>query len=59
MLIAGLIPWFFFQDGLINGTNALLEYNYLVKKVVFRIDILPMVKLYPLFLYTCFLFWLL
>ena len=43
-LIAGLIPWFFFQDGLINGTNALLEYNYLVKKVVFRIDILPMVK---------------
>lgn len=43
-LIAGLIPWFFFQDGLINGTNALLEYNYLVKKVVFRIDILPVVK---------------
>mgnify|MGYP000337990857 FL=1 len=44
MLIAGLIPWFFFQDGLTNGTNALLEYNYLVKKVVFQIDILPMVK---------------
>ena len=43
-LIAGLIPWFFFQEGLIGGTNALLEYNYLVKKVVFRIDILPMVK---------------
>ena len=43
-LIAGLIPWFFFQEGLTGGTNALLEYNYLVKKVVFRIDILPMVK---------------
>ena len=43
-LVAGLVPWFFFQDGLVNGTNALLEYNYLVKKVVFRIDILPMVK---------------
>lgn len=43
-LIAGLVPWFFFQDGLVNGTNALIEYNYLVKKVVFRIDILPMVK---------------
>lgn len=43
-LIAGLVPWFFFQDSLVNGTNALLEYNYLVKKVVFRIDILPMVK---------------
>lgn len=43
-LIAGLVPWFFFQDGLVNGANALLEYNYLVKKVVFHIDILPMVK---------------
>lgn len=43
-LIAGLVPWFFFQDALLNGTNALLEYNYLVKKVVFKIDILPMVK---------------
>ena len=34
-LIAGLIPWFFFQDGLTNGTNALLEYNYLVKNFIF------------------------
>ena len=40
-LVAGLVPWFFFQDGLIGGTNSLLEYNYLVKKVVFNIRILP------------------
>lgn len=44
-LVAGLIPWFFFQEGLVNGTNALLSYNYLVKKVVFKINILPVVKL--------------
>ena len=31
-LIAGLVPWFFLQEGLTGGTNALLEYNYLVKK---------------------------
>ena len=31
-LIAGLVPWFFIQEGLTGGTNALLEYNYLVKK---------------------------
>ena len=43
-LVAGIVPWFFFQDALMGGTNSLLEYNYLVKKVVFRIDILPMVK---------------
>ena len=44
--IAGLIPWFFFQEGLTGGTNALLEYNYLVKKVVFNIRILPVVKVF-------------
>ena len=45
-LIAGLVPWFFFQDSLNSGTNALIEYSYLVKKVVFKIDILPIVKLF-------------
>ena len=44
-LMAGLVPWFFFQDGLNSGSNALIEYSYLVKKVVFQIDILPIVKL--------------
>lgn len=43
-LMAGLVPWFFFQDTLVGGTNALLEYTYLVKKVVFKISILPIVK---------------
>lgn len=43
-LMAGLIPWFFFQEAIMNGTNAFLEYSYLVKKVVFKISILPMVK---------------
>ena len=44
-LVSGIVPWFFFQDALNGGTNALLEYNYLVKKVVFKISILPMVKI--------------
>jgi len=39
-LVAGIVPWFFFQDALIGGTNSLLEYNYLVKKVVFNISVL-------------------
>ena len=44
-LIAGLVPWFFFTDSMTGGTNALLEYEYLVKKVVFNINILPLVKI--------------
>lgn len=44
-LTAGLVPWFFFSEALTNGTMALLEYNYLVKKVVFKISILPIIKI--------------
>lgn len=44
-LTAGLVPWFFFVEALTNGTTALLEYNYLVKKVLFKISILPLIKI--------------
>ena len=44
-LICGLVPWFYFQDTLIQGTNCLYEYNYLVKKVVFNVELLPIIKL--------------
>lgn len=65
-LVAGLVPWFFFQDTLNGGTNALIEYSYLVKKVVFKISVLPIVKAvsalfvhaffvaFMLVLYTCY-----
>lgn len=43
-LTAGLVPWFYFSEALNHGTNALMEYNYLVKKVVFNIRILPVIK---------------
>lgn len=44
-LMAGLIPWFYFQEAWNSGTNVLVEYAYLVKKVVFKIETLPVVKL--------------
>ena len=65
-LVAGIVPWFFFSDGWMGGTNALLEYNYLVKKVVFNISVLPVVKiisamfvhgffvLFTIILYMCY-----
>lgn len=43
-LTAGLIPWFYFSEAIGGGTSALIEYNYLVKKVVFKISILPIIK---------------
>lgn len=48
-LVAGLVPWLFFQDAVLYGTNSLIEYSYLVKKVVFEVDILPMVKIISAF----------
>lgn len=44
-LMAGLVPWFYFQEAMNGGTGVLVEYNYLVKKVVFQIDMLPVVKI--------------
>lgn len=44
-LMAGLVPWFFFSDALNGGTSSLLEYSYLVKKVVFKISVIPIVKI--------------
>lgn len=43
-LTAGMVPWFFFSEAWSGATNSLLEYSYLVKKVVFKISVLPIVK---------------
>lgn len=52
----GMVPWFFFSDGLNAVTNSLLEYSYLVKKVVFDIELLPVVKiLSALFVHVVFI----
>ena len=58
-LISGMVPWFFFNDALINATNSLIEYSYLVKKVVFKISILPIVKIISaLFVHVFFVLFL-
>jgi len=56
-LVSGLVPWFFFSEALNSATNAFIEYNYLVKKVVFKISILPVVKtISALFVHLFFAF---
>lgn len=44
-LIPGIVPWFFYSEALNCVTNCLQEYSYLVKKVVFQVEILPIIKL--------------
>lgn len=43
-LTAGMVPWFFINEGITTGANAMTEYNYLVKKLVFKVGILPFIK---------------
>ncbi len=55
----GLIPWFFFSEAIMNATNCFIEYSYLVKKIVFKISILPIVKilssLFVHLVFVCFI----
>ncbi|MEY8339202.1 ABC transporter permease [Lachnospiraceae bacterium 62-35] len=44
-LVPGIVPWFFYSEALNAITNCLQEYHYLVKKVVFQVEILPVIKL--------------
>ena len=56
---SGLIPWFFFSEAWNSATNSFLEYSFLVKKVVFKVHILPLVKivsnLFVHIIFVCFL----
>ena len=53
-LTAGLVPWFFFSDAWNGATNSLMEYSFLVKKVVFDIEILPAIKIVSSFMVNIF-----
>ncbi|HWR39066.1 MAG TPA: ABC transporter permease [Patescibacteria group bacterium] len=44
-LMAGIIPWFFFSESIASATGSIQEHSFLVKKVVFRVSILPIVKI--------------
>ncbi|MDD4095510.1 MAG: ABC transporter permease [Oscillospiraceae bacterium] len=48
-LIAGIIPWFFISESILAGTMVFLEYGFLVKKIVFKVELLPIVKVISAF----------
>lgn len=44
-LVCGMFPWFFFTDAWTGATNAIVANAFLVKKVVFRVSLLPMIQI--------------
>ena len=49
-LLAGMVPWFFFADAIRSGTDAITSNAFLVKKITFRIGILPLINIGSSFL---------
>ncbi len=43
--LPGMSMWMFLNDSIINASNSIRSYSYLVKKVVFPIDIIPVISL--------------
>lgn len=48
-LSCGIIPWYFFAEGVSSGTHSIVGSSYLVKKVSFRVSLLPLVKIIAAF----------
>lgn len=48
-LISGVVPWFFISEAWGGATGAFIDYSYLVKKVVFKIEMLPIVRVLSAF----------
>lgn len=44
--IAGYIPWTYFSEGVLSASNVLYEYSYLVKKMKFKVWMLPLIKVF-------------
>lgn len=44
-LTSAMIPWFFLASSLSSGTNAVVGNAFLVKKVAFRVSVLPIVQI--------------
>lgn len=65
-LMAGMVPWFFFSESLQSATQSILSNSFLVKKVVFRVSLLPIIQIisalaihmfFILFLFGMFLYY--
>ena len=43
--LPGMAMWMFLNDAVLNSTSSIRTYSYLVKKVVFPVDIIPVISL--------------
>ena len=53
-LICGMFPWFFFSEAWSSATNSIVANSFLVKKVVFRVSLLPIIQIMSALLVNLF-----
>lgn len=53
-LVCGMFPWFFFTDAWSSATNSITSNSFLVKKVVFRVSLLPIIQIMSALLVNSF-----
>jgi lipopolysaccharide transport system permease protein/teichoic acid transport system permease protein len=49
-LLAGMVPWFLLNDAIMSSSRAIVDQSFLVKKIVFEVKLLPIVKIGSAFL---------
>lgn len=54
--IPGMAMWMFINDSILNASASIRTYSYLVKKVVFPVDIIPVISLTASSIIAIFLF---
>ena len=56
LFLPAYIAWVYFQDVISCSTGCLREYSYLVKKIKFKVSIIPMIKVLSTFkIHLCFI----
>lgn len=49
-LLAGMVPWFLMSEAIVSSSRAIVDQSFLVKKIVFEVKLLPIVKIGSAFL---------
>lgn len=53
--VSAMIPWFFIRDAWNNAAGSLMEYAFLIKKMYFRVGIIPIIKITSILIIHAFL----
>lgn len=54
--LPGMSMWMFINDSVVGASNSIINYSYLVKKIVFPVDVIPIISIIASSFISIFLF---